>query len=211
MADRRFGDKKNVSDALDVLKKLISALDKYDIKYYLDFGTLLGAVRDKGLIPWDDDIDISILKKNDYNKIQYVLKELNDKYKLRTYIYTFKESLNKFHKKCKIHTNQDLSFVNSDNLQIAKVRNNIFWIFGRGNVSIDIFFKYKYNNNLFWFADGKSNKIPSKIMQDELIKINFYDLECYIPKNYDEYLTALYGDWKTPNKDWIEDDSITQI
>ena len=50
--------------------------EKHNVKYFMIAGTLLGAVRHKGFIPWDDDMDIA-LKRADYNKLLAVLpKEL---------------------------------------------------------------------------------------------------------------------------------------
>lgn len=70
---------------LNILKVLDCVCSKLDIHYSLASGTLLGAIRHQGFIPWDDDIDVMLLRE-DYNKL---LKEgskyLPAQYVLQTY------------------------------------------------------------------------------------------------------------------------------
>lgn len=54
---------------LNVLKKFDSLCNNYNIPYTLAGGTLIGAIRHKGFIPWDDDIDVYVLR-NDFEKIR---------------------------------------------------------------------------------------------------------------------------------------------
>lgn len=61
-----------------VLKKLAAICDKLHLRYMLAYGTLLGAIRHKGFIPWDDDIDV-FMPRPDYNRlIDYLTQHKND-------------------------------------------------------------------------------------------------------------------------------------
>lgn len=65
---------------LEVLETIDNICKKYDIKWFIDWGSLLGAVRHGGYIPWDDDFDISMLRK-DYDRFNEIVRgELPEKY-----------------------------------------------------------------------------------------------------------------------------------
>lgn len=53
---------------LNILKAFTSFCDKNELYYTLAFGTLIGAIRHKGFIPWDDDIDV-YMPRPDYNRL----------------------------------------------------------------------------------------------------------------------------------------------
>lgn len=58
----------------ELLAYVAKLCDKYKLNYWLDFGTLLGAIRHKDCIPWDDDVDIA-MPRDDYNRFFVLAKD----------------------------------------------------------------------------------------------------------------------------------------
>ena len=63
---------------LDILRWFDAFCKEHGIKYFLTYGTLLGAVRHEGFIPWDDDIDVGLLRE-EYIKLCDAVKKYPDK------------------------------------------------------------------------------------------------------------------------------------
>lgn len=70
---------------MDVLHVLIRIFEEQNIHYYMLGGTMLGAVRHKGFIPWDDDVDLGIVRSDYERFIENCDQWLPEHIKLRTY------------------------------------------------------------------------------------------------------------------------------
>lgn len=113
--------KKLQNTQLNILKDVVRVCNENDIKYYAAFGTLLGTIRHKGSIPWDNDIDI-MMTREEFNKFILVKNQLPD--------------------------HLIVGFLDTDNVDLvceARVSNTKTLQYGinhqsrKGNVSIDIF------------------------------------------------------------------------
>lgn len=65
--------------SVEILTEFDRVCEENGLMYSIAYGTLLGAVRHNGFIPWDDDIDV-IMPRKDYEKFIHVRSQLNEKY-----------------------------------------------------------------------------------------------------------------------------------
>lgn len=68
---------------LDLLQELMRVCNEHGLKVYADSGTLIGAVREKGFIPWDDDIDVAMMR-DDYDQLMALADEFQDPFYLQS-------------------------------------------------------------------------------------------------------------------------------
>ncbi len=87
---------------LGIMEYIHEVCQKIGVKYFLAYGSLIGAVRHKGFIPWDDDMDICMLRE-DYEKLQdYLIAHPDNRYEVMSY----KNNLNYVYPFMKVQDNQ---------------------------------------------------------------------------------------------------------
>lgn len=194
-----------------LLKVFDSVCKKYEITYWLDFGTLLGAYRHKGFIPWDDDMDICC-PREDYNRLlgepSVVLKQMGiDIYQDKGRIgigykhketgiwidvfavdYYFTPSNNSNDEVLKKLSRYKIKFKNKKTVSkdIASIRRNkiIGNTTGDGHFLLyhDLDFDFPYGIILF---DG-SDVFPLSVL-------DFEGIPFPVPNKSENYLTNIYG------------------
>lgn len=185
---------KNNKEAKQLLLKSVKIINKTGLDYWLEGGTLLGIYRENRLLPWDNDVDISMLFPGT-QKINELIANLKKK-GLRVRVRTF---------------SKDCSPLNEGELKLIKIRKKHFFGLVKGNVCLEIFIKHTIDKNTYWQIGNKVKYVPSKFYK-KLKTLSFENFRYKVPYDLEAYLSYRYGDWKTPQKNWntFRDDKAIQ-
>jgi len=183
MAGKHTLEGKNGTIALMMLRRVTDLLDRKGIEYWLEGGTLLGVIRENRLLPWDNDMDISLTEAY-YDALLDAVGEIR---KLG-YMVWFKE-----------FERDDAPFKKGIK-RIIKIRNRKLH-FIRGEVALDIFIKFEQEGEYFWQVGQKKKSVPAHFYQH--LKRHTFDGKSYlIPQESEAYLSYRYGAWQEVVKGW---------
>lgn len=229
--------------ALDILIDIAGFCEKNNIRYFLSVGTLLGAIRHHGFIPWDDDIDI-MMPRPDYKRL---LNEYNGKYKILKpeagrlyYAKAYDTNTIRYETGVDYHKNKPIGVdidifpldgIVNDPVIVEKMykkecfletllrlsnqpifyRKNPLKAFNRivpriiGSKNIVRMIEknaqtYDYDSSDFvvrmrWSPHGFTGALPKSIYETDYAEFEGHRFR--IPKGYDAWLTAFFGDYMT--------------
>ena len=210
---------------LRMLKIFDYLCTKHEIKYFLTGGTLLGAVRHRGFIPWDDDLDVGKTRDNYEKFIQHAVPELPDdiffqnietdafyrqkdyvdarlRDKYSSYSHTGKKS-NAWHEGLQVDIFvYDRSFLPHNFFVITQ---NILlkWLNSYKKRVRILKWISRYSPFLLVYASNylqnygllKGGTYIKEKEYSNLIKVKFEDMEACIPKEFDSYLKRQYSNY----------------
>ncbi len=185
----RFSDIQLNELAWDFIKAFAGITSKLGVRYWVDYGTLLGMVRDGELIPWDSDVDFSILEENK----DHLFTHLNDIAE---------------HVSDTIRAKVSFEFIKGVNCETSRVL--IHCCRGEFYLGVDIFIKcIEDEENVF--LDIMDRKEYSQLKYfSSLDKLHIEGVDLPIPNDVDGYLKTQYGEWKKPNKEWVVFDGLRE-
>lgn len=191
---RKPGDEKHLSHAKEALREIASIFNEANIPWWVDCGTLLGVYRYGGVIPWDGDIDLSILV-SDFENAKAALNQLDPK-KYIVQDWSGRDYPNTYFK---VYVRESGDLIDIDTYAIDAEKKELSCIFSM-------------EKNIFCFEWWKirEGKFKNPIAFDDMfpLKKGWFDgIEVSLPQNPKKFLQRYYGENLAPAKIY---DPITQ-
>lgn len=171
---------------LSVIKEIDQYINASGIECFVDSGTLLGTVRERKLLSWDYDIDFGIFltKKHGWDYFETCMTQIGYK-KVKQFIY-----------------NNDIT---EQTYKKADILVDFFNHYSDENHSY--YYAYIWKQGFLYANLNYMHALRYKTVKITGLKMAKLDsISVHIPKEAEQYLSALYGeDWRIPNPDWKED------
>lgn len=201
----------------EMLRIVCRTLEENGLNYWLDYGTLLGAVRHKGYIPWDDDLDIAMTRKEydiaseilpkELNKYGIEVTEPNDKrigitiWKAGVIMDIFPmDNIDENH----VQSYDELRdktieyrkfYVKNQKLSVSELREKKEEMIGSPS-----------SNNPLWYHNPEFCPDRTVYSNNTIFPLKELEFEGYmfkVPNDYHQYLTETYGDYMSMPKSGV--------
>ena len=165
-----------------LLEKISDIFEKHKIRFWLESGTLLGAVRENGLFEWHPDIDLGI-ESRDLDRVLGLKKALAPFYRIK----------------------QEKNLSKRDWIEGNAARLNIMSSWGKSansKICVHVTPKTPCGTRYRW-VDHRSCKQADARFFKRLDTITLYGRSYPVPSHREDYLTARYGNWSRPARYWF--------
>lgn len=225
----------------NILKEIVRICDENEITYYGAYGTVLGAIRHGGSIPWDDDVDIYVPENELERFLEAMGRDLDEKYWV-----DFRTPGTKYRDFPRVgYKGYDTEIIHVDVFRLAgapsdeKQQKKLRWISGsihlmnnvkrkgvksysenkekkkkaiivsiifsiiplKISVKLIDYYTKKYSFNTADYVGSSVSKSIRSIIPKEYIGrgviVPYEDFQIRVPKEYDQYLTHMYGDYES--------------
>jgi len=181
-ADNPFQDQKTKELGHQLIRCINNLMTTHGVELYLDSGTLLGIVRDKDLIAWDDDIDFAV-NENHFSQALDAMRGFNN-------VAPYRNSID--------WSIEVLSMLDQDVAIIINFKNKAGESYIPFETSVQM--RREVDGNSELVSSAGLFYVPAQFFTgyDE---IPFQDIKLKGPKNHTEFLRFMYGDWQSPKKE----------
>lgn len=190
---------------LMILKDFIKICEENDLTYYMYAGSLLGAIRHNGFIPWDDDLDV-IMFRDDFEKFKKIFNSPNDKYKLLS-IETEKDYFHLLSKLMLNNTKFEEKWVNQVDFNIG-INIDIFVLDDLSDNKLKRSFQLKKSflyNKLLIMSKIKLDDLP--FITKVITHVGYYILNLFRikPSTINKKCLSFLKKYKNPNAEYVFD------